>query len=357
MELNNIYKGDCLNVLKEIKDKSINLICIDPPYNIKKTKWDKIDNYIEWMGSVFIECQRVLKNNGSFYWFHNDMLQIKDIMRWLEDNTEFIFNSFIIWNKGDFRSLSWKNPTEKSNLRSWFNVCEFILFYTFQDSTGLKKVKHDCNNFATLRKYFYNLLCFMGENNKSIAKRLKHRKAEHCFYVLPKKQVINIIGQKTDHCFRYDSSQWDIPTKETYTELIDVFNINEYKEFKKYEELREEYEELRYTHNLKKEHNNMWNIKSTNLGKRHVCEKPIKLIEKIIKCSSNENDIVLDCFSGSGTTGVAADNLNRNWIMIENDKTYCDISFNRINENRLKLNKPLLKKIIKQEKLFDNTND
>jgi len=78
LELNKIYLGDCLDILPSIPDKSINLIVIDPPYNIGKDKsldkWKSVNLYVEFMGKVFAECQRVLKDNGSFYFFHNDFL-------------------------------------------------------------------------------------------------------------------------------------------------------------------------------------------------------------------------------------------------------------------------------------------
>ena len=77
-------------------------------------------------------------------------------------NTGFVFNSFIIWDKGDFRALSWKNPSKNNNLRSWFNTCEYCLFYTFQDETGLTTVMLDTNNFPTMRRYFKDLQEFIG---------------------------------------------------------------------------------------------------------------------------------------------------------------------------------------------------
>ena len=67
--------GDCLEKMKDIEDKSVNLVLIDPPYNIGRDTWDKwktVDKYVKFMGEVFLEIQRVLKDNGSFYFFHND---------------------------------------------------------------------------------------------------------------------------------------------------------------------------------------------------------------------------------------------------------------------------------------------
>ncbi len=63
----------------------------------------------------------------------------------------------------------------------------------------------------------------------------------------------------------------------------------------------------------------------------HTTQKPLALMAEIIKRHSNENDIVLDCFMGSGTTGVACKNLGRNFIGIELDENYFNIAKERIN--------------------------
>ena len=140
IELNKLYNEDCMEVMKLIDDKSIDLILTDPPYNIGIAAWDKIPDYINWCGKWFLECQRVLKDNGSFYFWHNDIVQLTQLIEWLRINTQFVFNSFIIWDKGDFRALSWKNPSEDNNLRSWFNTCEYCLFFTLQSINGGCKI-------------------------------------------------------------------------------------------------------------------------------------------------------------------------------------------------------------------------
>jgi DNA modification methylase len=63
---------------------------------------------------------------------------------------------------------------------------------------------------------------------------------------------------------------------------------------------------------------------------QHPTQKPVALIERIIKIFSNENDIILDCFAGSGTTGEACKNLNRNFILFENNKKYYKIMEERL---------------------------
>ena len=96
--------------------------------------------------------------------------------------------------------------------------------------------------------------------------------------------------------------------------------------------MRQEYESLRYTHNLDKIHNNIWQSNIKNTGKNHPTQKPLDIIERVIKTSSNENDTILDCFMGSGTTGVACKNLNRNFIGIELDSKYFKIAKDRIDK-------------------------
>ena len=75
-----------------------------------------------------------------------------------------------------------------------------------------------------------------------------------------------------------------------------------------------------------------------NKDKRyHPTQKPVELIEKIIQKSSNEGDTVLDPFMGSGTTGVACVNTNRNFIGIEIDEEYFKIAEKRIEKSKIRL--------------------
>lgn len=78
---------------------------------------------------------------------------------------------------------------------------------------------------------------------------------------------------------------------------------------------------------------NIWSINEVKSNTtNHPAVFPIELAQDHIKTWSNENDIVLDPFMGSGTTGVACKNLNRNFIGIEKDDKYFEIAKNRINE-------------------------
>ena len=80
--------------------------------------------------------------------------------------------------------------------------------------------------------------------------------------------------------------------------------------------------------------NDVWEIKKDPPAQyQHPTQKPVELVEKIVKKSSQEGDTVLDMFMGSGTTGVACKHLNRNFIGIELDETYFNIAKERIEAN------------------------
>jgi len=309
-----LMQGDCLELMQAIPDKSVDLVLTDPPYNIGKAKWDKIPNYIEWCGKWFKECERLLKDNGSFYFWHNDMVQIAQLMEWIRQNTGFVFKQLITWNKrfeGSPNKGFMDGFVEVGGRRNYQQMCEYCLFYTFQDETGLSTVMLDTNNFPTLRGYFKELQAFIGLNIKQINERLGHRQAEHGFY--------------------WGSTQWNLPTPETYQQLIDAFGIDKWTGFKEYESLRQEYESLRYTFNNQKTHHSVWNYE-TAPKQGHITTKPVAMLENVLRHSSNEGDTVLDCFMGSGSTGVACVNTNRNFIGIELDPDYFKIAERRIAE-------------------------
>ena len=160
---------------------------------------------------------------------------------------------------------------------------------------------------------------------------------------LTKKAIIEKIGQCADHCFRWVSTQWDLPTPETYAELDKLplkyeFIRHEYEDLRReYADLRREYEDQRYTFNNQKTHNSVWNYETSG-NEYHPTQKPLELIKNIIRHSSNEGDTVYDPFMGSGTTGVACVKTNRKFIGVEIEKKYFDIAIKRIKEAQMQPN-------------------
>ena len=156
--MNKVICGDALQALESLPNKSINLVCIDPPYNIGKDEWDDYgfakkgyggavetasnNYYFEWMGQIIKEVERVLKDNGSFFIFHNDFRSMGKIDNEVQERTSLVFRQFLVWNKR-FEGSSKKGFLDgyivRGGLTNWNKMAEYILFYTFNNSWKLKE--------------------------------------------------------------------------------------------------------------------------------------------------------------------------------------------------------------------------
>ncbi len=97
-----------------------------------------------------------------------------------------------------------------------------------------------------------------------------------------------------------------------------------------------------FNYNLMKELNDnkqMKDVWTTSLTKpsekksgKHPTQKPLEILDRIIRASTKENDLILDPFCGSSTTGISANRLNRKYIGIDNEKEYLDLSIRRFQE-------------------------
>tara|TARA_R110000822_G_scaffold236518_1_gene367106 strand:- start:479 stop:1354 length:876 start_codon:yes stop_codon:yes gene_type:complete len=276
-----LLNGDCLELMKDIEDKSVNLILTDPPYNINHNnlEWDNIDNYVDFMISVFKEGYRVLKKNGSLYFFHNDFKQIAELQIAIEKETNFRFQRFITITKDSYITKLYPN------CKSWINCCEYVLVYT----------KHENREQAQI-DYFQSLHKQIGKTKSQIKKDIP----------------------LADHAFRVSINNFALPTEETYKQIIELYNL---KDCKGLEELRT-YKELKYIYNGKSQPNYIHaNFKKNKLTS-HSCEKPQELLINLISTASNEGDVVLDPFMGCGSCAIACNGLNRDFIGIEKDINY-----------------------------------
>ncbi len=95
---------DCCNFLKELPNESVQLICIDPPYNLELTGWDVYENYIEWAAKWLDESYRVLSKNGNMVIFGGIQFRdvksgdLIDIIQYVRHNTNFKLINTIIWH-------------------------------------------------------------------------------------------------------------------------------------------------------------------------------------------------------------------------------------------------------------------
>lgn len=129
------------------------------------------------------------------------------------------------------------------------------------------------------------------------------------------KEKRNIRNTKTDNIYEYKEGSQYYGTKATG----------------KFNEFRTIPTDQKYTSNVLK----YTVVGNNNKNRFHPTQKPLELIQRLLYHYSNENDIILDNTMGSGTTGVACKNLNRNFIGIEKDENYFKIAEQRINAQTL----------------------
>lgn len=243
LKLNDIYLGDCINIMKDIDNNSIDLIITDLPYNVTQNKWDK--NIIP-LDLLWNEYKRIIKTNGAILLFAQGIFAAKLII-----SNEKWYKYDLIWKKGE-RVSGFLNA-KKQFMR---NHEQILAFYKKQPT--------------------YNPIFTEGKPLHSKGKKY-----------LNKEGVNNNYGY-------YDTT---IPETRKGSTLKYPKSIL----------------------NFEKPHPSI-----------HPNEKPIALLEYLIKTFSNENEIVLDSTCGSGTTCVAAKNTNRRYIGIEISQEWYEYSKNRL---------------------------
>jgi site-specific DNA-methyltransferase (adenine-specific) len=154
-------------------------------------------------------------------------------------------------------------------------------------------------------------------------------------------EYINKITQTNSVVSRhyFADSQYSFPTPELYAKLQTTgFFRREYEDLRReYEDLRREYEDLRRVWNNNVNAKDVLSFPIISGKTIHPTQKPDAIIHYVLERSSKENDLVLDCFSGSGTTAVACHNLNRRFICIEKDPDYWAASVERLNREKTQM--------------------
>jgi len=308
-----LYKGDCLIESDKIESGSVDLILTDLPYgtmtklNYKEQIQCRGKNSFEWdevvdTKKVYEVANRILRKNGKMVLFCQQPFTNELITKAIP-NIPFSYS--MIWEKDNYGHalLAKKAP---------LNYYEDILVFSKM---------HDTEAIHELRPYFKIVMDYIGLNLKQINTKLGHRRAEHTFYI--------------------DSTQYGLCTEKTYLELIEVFGIDKMQGFKKFTELKQIDNEFKNkfasTFNLwegKKYKSNILKYKKDYTG-HHPTQKPVLLLEDLIKTFSNENDLVVDLTMGSGSTGVACVNTNRNFIGIEMNDSYFEIAKTRTTSHNI----------------------
>lgn len=317
-----LYKGDCLIESDKIESGSVDLILTDLPYGTMKGRdYSKQPNQKEgsktaqdhkWDSVIDTEkimqiANRILRKNGKMILTAQDPFSTELKNKAIPN---LPYNYSCVWEKSNFANCLLIN-------KACANFYEDILIFSKNHQ------KHDFEGMHPLRAYFKKVFEFIGGTKKSIIEK---------------------IGQKADHTFRFNSSQYGLCTEKTYLELIEVFEIDKVNGFKYYTELKQI--DTEYRADLLRQMNeqypsvfNLWegNKYKSNIFKydrsdvgHHPTQKPVLLLEDLIKTFSNEKDLVVDLTMGSGSTGVACKNTNRDFIGIEMNDKYYDIACKRV---------------------------
>lgn len=290
MKVNVNILGDCLEELKKIPDGCVDLVVADPPYwKVVGEKWDyqwrTEKDYIDWCLKWIKEVSRILRIGGTFYCF-GYFRTLALLVPYLED-MELELRQQIILDKG-MRAVSGRAT---KNYKMFPNVTESILF-------------------------------IIKDNKKFIKPFLKERQNA---LGLKAKEINEALGVKSN-----GGGMWSIYTGKNVCEQFPTRELwNKLSEILKFDY---PYDKIAQTFNPQMGFTDVWTDIDFYKEKRfHPTQKPIKLISRLISASSNENDIVLDPFSGCGSTQLSCIQLNRHYVGIELEPKYYNIALERIN--------------------------
>ena len=314
-------QGDCLELMKHIPDGSVDLILTDPPYGTTACKWDSVIPF----ELMWVELKRIIKSNGVIVLFASQPFTTKLI----HSNMEMFRYSWV-WEKEqgvNFLSAN-KQPMKVHE--------DIIIFYT--DLGGQRGAASEYN---PIRDYLKNERKLAG---------------------LTAKKAKNILGNTMGGHYFTNGVQFCIPAEENYKKLQSTgfFSLS-YSELKRWcDELELSIKTPAYNPqmtigvpyvsgggNSGEVTSGVQKIQTKNTGTRyprsiqkfkretglHPTQKPVALLEYLIKTYTQESETVLDFTMGSGSTGVACVNTGRKFIGIEMDDNYFNIAKKRIQES------------------------
>ena len=272
--MNKLYVGDNLEIMRSLPDESADLCCTDPPFNSGKSykskngvefndRWETMDKFCDFMRLRLIEMHRLLKPTGSIY-IHLDQASlhyVKIEMDHLFGKQNFLND--IIWCYGKW----------STQVKRFQRMHDNILYYSKTNNHTFNPIYHE-----------------LSESSKQIRKKGYH------------------IHYKANILLVYDK------TKPKVQELINSgkFNKVNYHNGTNGVPLPDYWTDIPVPGSNSKERNG------------YPTQKPLALYQRIIEASSNEGDLIMDPFCGSGTTLDAAQSLNRNWIGIDKNPNTID---------------------------------
>ena len=321
-----IYCGDNLEQLKKLADHCVDLIYIDPPFNSNRNYevfWGETKEkrsfedrhastqaYIEFMRPRCEQLLRVLKPTGSFY-YHCDWHASHYVKVMLDQ----------VFGENNFRcEIVWKRTFAHGNVgRNFGNIADSIFFFTPGEKYTWNQPYDSLTSEEIAEKYpFTNN---DGRRWQSVTLRNPGMRPNLHYPYTASNGIVyhphpNGWSCNLERMQKYDrEGRLHFPTKPT-----GALRLKMYADESAGERLQ-----------------NIWidvppidSNASERLG--YPTQKPIALLERIVKASSNANDIVLDAFCGCGTALVAAETLGRQWIGIDISPTACRVMAKRLRD-------------------------
>lgn len=342
-----LYKGDCRAVLREIAPESVALLLTDPPYGIAveseqfenaAIEWDKGDP-TELIDAMLAEARPKMKPNGAFYVFGHPG-QFFDA-RNQYTRAGFMPLQELVWVKtksGALPNQSRVNKQHPESLRTFFSETERVLFGEVM-TTG-KDGEKDAERAWHLREE--------KEHDAKMKPLVEYFKAELAKTTLTVADVCRLMKERTGKgpiCGHYFSGhQFVLPTEEMYGHLRAILNAHLRPEVSRvrtrdsslkaeWENLRGQWESLRRPHSAQpRTKSDVLRYDIVPIAARcgHPCEKPVEMLADLIRTSTRPGDLVLDCFAGSGATGIAAKVTGRRAVLIEYEESYCQMIRKRL---------------------------
>ena len=325
-----LYLGDCREILPTLP--KVDAVVTDPPYGKVKGDFDHqwtnrnsmLNDAETWADAIV----PVMKPNATLWWFAWPSLAGR-IEAMLAERLNIL--AHVVWEK--------PNPTgqkcSKESLRAPMPITERILMAEHYGADnialGVSGYQAKCDElrgfiFEPIRKYLADEMMRAGFDTAQVNAAWRAWKGGN--------------GGMAGHWFT--KSQWALPTRSNYQWLQVLFNTGggehlrkDYEELRKdYEELRKDYEELRRWYDCRPgdQYSDIWRFPGERVSDLHPTQKPVRIMEHIVRLSVWTGGVCVDPFMGSGTTGVACMNLGRSFIGIEREPKYFDIACRRIED-------------------------
>lgn len=248
MEKYTLYQGDCLDIMQQIPENSVDCVICDPPFGTTPLTWDSIIPF----DKLWEQFSRIIKSTTPIILFGQEP-----------------FSSYV----------------RMSNIKQY----RYDWYWEKERLTNVFQIKKRCGKTVENIMVFYKEQCLYNP-----------QKHDHIG-----KRVTNKIG---------DNARWSV-TQSGYEQKTKPFEYND-------DGTRHPTQVLKFNRDNPRQ-------------RLHPTQKPVELLEYLIKTYTNEGMTVLDNCMGSGSTGIACLNTNRYFIGIEKDENYFNVAKQRIENHKV----------------------